>query len=95
MQFYTINIPKTQLELDGLAGYNPATDASIVLSGAGNTIPDAFTAYAGVNTFQESGQYFQVQVPESSAYPAILGLAALALQALRRRRLNGISRMAA
>jgi hypothetical protein len=26
MQFYTINIPKSQLEFDGIAGYNPLTD---------------------------------------------------------------------
>lgn len=88
MQFYTINIPKSQLELDGISGYNPASDATIVLSGAGNTINDAFTAYAGVDTFQTSGQYFQVAVPEfSSSALAMGGLAGL-LAGLRRRRLQ-------
>ena len=79
MQFYTINIPKSQLELDGIAGYDPLTDASIVLSGAGNTIADAFVAYEGAGGYQASGQYFTVAVPEPSAAAVILGLAAVAV----------------
>lgn len=73
MQFYTINIPKKQLELDGIAGYNPATDATIVLSGEGNTMNDAFVGYTGVGGFQAEGQYFQVQVPEVSSSALVMG----------------------
>ena len=66
MQFYTINIPKSQLELDGLAGYNPLTDARIELSGAGNTISDGFVGVDGVNSFPVvSQQYTAVPEPTS------------------------------
>ena len=86
MQFYTINIPKSQLELDGIAGYDPLTDASIVLSGAGNTIADAFVGTMDtLNSYSAEGQYFTVAVPEPSAAAVILGLAAVAVVGLLRK----------
>jgi len=84
--FFEKAISKNLLEFDGIAGYNPATDASIVLSGESNTMSDAFVGTQNIdNVFSASGQYFQVQVPEVSASALVMGgLAALVL-CLRRR----------
>lgn len=87
--FFEKPISKDLLELDGIEGYDPNTDASIVLSGEGNTIPDAFTAYEGaggnVIPYSAEGQYFQVQVPEFSSSALVMGGLAALFAAFRRR----------
>lgn len=85
MQFYTLNIPKSQLEFDGIAGYDPNSDATIVLSGEENTIPDAFVGSTGGNAYQAEGQYFQVAVPEFSSSALVMGGLAALFAAFRRR----------
>jgi hypothetical protein len=64
MQAYTLIVPKSQLECDGVAGYNPLTDASIVLSDS--TRLDAFVGDeggAGGLSWQGEGTFYQVAVP--------------------------------
>ena len=88
-QAYTLLIPKSQLELDGTPGYNPLTDASIVLSGAGNTMSDAFVATQDIdNTYQAESQYFTVQVPEPSVAALLAGVMSLLPIVMRRRRMG-------
>lgn len=61
MMALTISIPKSQLETDGIAGYNPNSDARIKLST--KTIDDAFVANTGSPA---QGQEYAV-VPEPSS----------------------------
>jgi hypothetical protein len=67
----TVQIPLTQLELDGIAGYNPATDARIFLN-PNKTVDNAFVANTGSPA---NGQaYSIVPEPTTSALLAV-GLA--------------------
>lgn len=94
--FFEKAISKDLLELDGIAGYDPNTDATIVLSGAGNTIPDAFTAYEGsIGQYQTEGQYFQVQVPEVSSSALLMGGLAAIVAGFRRRLARSVLRVVA
>ena len=83
-QAYTLLVPIAQVDFTGVSGYNP-DKAGIVLSGAGNTMSDAFTAFAGVDTFQTGSQFYQVAIPEPKTYAIIFGLAALGAGLYRRR----------
>jgi hypothetical protein len=65
MMALTISIPKSQLETDGVAGYNPNSDARIQLST--KTIDDAFVGVMNdLNQYNAPGQEYVV-VPEPSS----------------------------
>jgi hypothetical protein len=69
MQAYSVVIPKSQLEYDGVAGYDPNTDASIVLSDT--TIPDAFAGSeggAGGVYWSAAGTYYEIAIPAPGTY---------------------------
>ena len=83
--YLTIQVPKSQLEYDGIPGYDPLTDASIVLSS--QTMPNAFVGYEGgaANiSHSAEGQFYQVQIPEPRTYAFLFGLVVLGM-GLRRR----------
>ncbi len=84
MMALTVSIPKSQLEVDGQAGYSPLSgDAQIVL---GDQRQDAYVALniSGA-TIDAPGQNYDIQiVPEPSA--ACIGLGLLAAAVLCRRR---------
>lgn len=82
--YLTIRVPKSQLEYDGIPGYNPLTDASIVLSS--QTMPNAFIGYSQnmLDSWSAEGQFYQVQIPEPRTYAFLFGLVVLGM-GLRRR----------
>ena len=86
-QAYTLLVPIAQVDFTGVSGYNP-DKAGIVLSGAGNTMSDAFVGYEGgaanISHFADS-QFYQVAIPEPKAFAIIFGLAALGAGLYRRR----------
>jgi hypothetical protein len=82
--YLTIQVPKSQLEYDGIPGYDPLTDASIVLSS--QTMPNAFIGYSQnmLDSWSAEGQFYQVQIPEPRTYAFLFGLVVLGM-GLRRR----------
>ena len=70
----TIQIPLSQLELDGIAGYDPSTDARIEL---GTTpVNNAFVGDAGdgLNSWQADGVSYEVIPEPSSVLLSVFGL---------------------
>lgn len=57
----TVSVPKSQLELDGIAGYNPETDAKVVIGV--DSRPDAFVGSEGLDSWSATGNNYHV-VPE-------------------------------
>ena len=57
----TVGVPTSQLELNGVAGYQPESDARVVLGVDGS--PNAFVGYSGVFDYGAQGNSYHV-VPE-------------------------------
>jgi len=77
----TISIPKSQLEVDGVSGYDPLSDAQVVL---GDTRPDAYTALTTTGfDIDAPGQNYDITVvPEPSGL--LMGAALLGAMAMKR-----------
>lgn len=83
-QAYTLIVPNSQLNFDGVAGYDPLK-AGIVLSGIEQ--PNMFIGTMDMdNIFRASGQSYQLIIPEPKTYAALFGSLALGLALIRRKR---------
>ena len=65
----TVSIPKSQLELDGVGGYNPATDSRILLTD--NTVEEVFVADTG--TPAQAFEYDVHPIPEPATGLTLVG----------------------
>jgi hypothetical protein len=83
-QLYTITIPNSQLNFDGVAGYDPAK-AGIVLSSVEQPNMFQATTTGGFN-IQADGLSYQLVIPEPKTYALLFGLIAGGAAILRRRR---------
>jgi len=84
-QAYTLIIPGSQLDFTGVAGFDP-TKAGIVRSSELSS--DMFVGFEGgaANiSHSADGHFYQVQIPEPSAYGALFALAAAGAALYRRR----------
>jgi hypothetical protein len=78
-----IQIPLSQLELDGESGYDPLTDARIELGSVTNSSAFIASAGDGLNYWQGEGVNYDV-IPEAGTSALMIGGAALLAYAAKR-----------
>lgn len=88
----TVQIPLSQLELDGEAGYNPLTDARIELGTTPLTNAFTATSESGFTTWQGEGQKYDV-IPEPGTMALLgIGLAAAVYGRMKSKAGNAIGK---